>query len=279
MLKNKAITNLFPTRQPNTHKGDYGKVLIIAGSSGMLGAGVLCSRAALRAGAGLVYLAVPEKLKDIANLATPEVIVVGVNQVNDLINNAKNTDAIAIGPGLGEQRTFAKEIILKLSRLKYPGQVVLDADGLNAFVGELSHLSHLGLKLILTPHPGEMAKLLNKSIAQIQQNRKVYTSTLAKKLSATVILKGFQTVVADHQGKVYINKTGNPGMATAGMGDILTGLIAGLSAQAFSEWNAATAGVYLHGLAGDLAAKDKGQYGMIASDVVENIPYVIQKNS
>jgi ADP-dependent NAD(P)H-hydrate dehydratase / NAD(P)H-hydrate epimerase len=270
------IKKLFPKRRPNSHKGDYGKVFLLAGSEGMLGAAVLSSRGALRAGAGLVYLSVPGRCRDSVNLATPEVIVVAGDNVADYFEAAASAAAVAIGPGLGLRRAQAKEFILKLDQRKYDNPVIIDADGLNAFAGDLAALQNLKLKLILTPHPGEMARLLGQPIEAVQKNRKKTAVETAKLLNCVVVLKGHQTIVADSQGASYINKTGNPGMASGGVGDVLTGLIAGIVAQGANPFKAAVAGVYLHGLAGDLAVKEKGEYGMIASDLVEKIPYALQ---
>lgn len=277
MSKNNKIEikELFPKRRPESHKGDYGKVFLLAGSEGMLGAGVLCSRGALRVGAGLVYLAVPSKARDIVNLATPEVIVIGADKVPDYFTAAVSADAIALGPGLGERRGQARELLLKLNSEKYAGPVIIDADGLNAFAGDLSALLKLKLKLILTPHPGEMARLLGQTIEQVQKNREKTAVETAQRFNCVVVLKGHRTIVADSRGASYINNTGNPGMASGGVGDVLTGLIAGLAAQGAAPFNAAAAGVYLHGLAGDLAAKEKGEYGLIASDLIDHVPEAI----
>jgi len=245
----------------------------------MAGAAVLCSRGALRVGAGLVNLGVPSKIRDLVNLATPEVMVAGGGRAKDFLTIAQNSNAIAVGPGLGSKRDLARDLLVSLSNLKFSSPVVLDADGLNAFVGKMSVLEKIQLKLILTPHPGEMAKLLGKTIKAVQASREEIAGVFAKLLKCIVVLKGYRTVVANDSGKIYINMTGNPGMSTAGVGDVLTGMIAGLAAQGFSPWDAAVAGVYLHGLAGDLAAREKGEYGMIASDLLEKIPYAIPSNN
>ncbi len=268
MLK---IKRLLPRRKSDSNKGDYGKLLVVAGSEGMLGAAVLASRGALRVGTGLVYLNLPPKMKELSNLATPEVII-----SND---TAGRYDAVAIGPGLGDRRRIVPGLLARFSRQKYAGTIVIDADGLNALAGRTGSLENYGLNLILTPHPGEMARLLNKSVKDIQKIRDKIALHAARSFNCVIVLKGHRTVVASPEGKIYANRTGNPGMATAGVGDVLTGVIAGLAAQGLSAWDAATAGVFLHGLAGDLAARDKGQYGMIASDLIEQIPYAIQKNS
>ncbi|MDD5593207.1 MAG: NAD(P)H-hydrate dehydratase [Candidatus Margulisbacteria bacterium] len=270
------IKKLFPKRPPDSHKGDFGKVFILAGSEGMLGAAILCGRGALRIGAGLVYLGCPLKARDTVNCATPEIIVVGGDKAADYLTAAQKADAIAVGPGLGWRRDIARDMLFKLSDEKFSGPVVVDADGLNAFIGDISALEKLQLKLVLTPHPGEMARLLGQKSAEIQKNREKTAAETAKLLKCTVVLKGYRTVVADQGGALYINETGNPGLATGGVGDVLTGMIVGLAARGIPAFEAAAAAVYLHGLAGDLAAKEKGEYGLIASDLIEKIPNAIQ---
>jgi NAD(P)H-hydrate epimerase len=267
---------VLPKRKKDTHKGDYGKVFILAGSEGMLGAAILCSRGALRVGAGLVYLGVPNKLRDVANLATPEVIVTGGDRAQDLKDFTK-VEALAIGPGLGKRRSLAKDLLFALHKQKFSGPIVVDADGLNAFAGDLVSLQKLELNLILTPHPGELARLLKKRVEDIQKDREKTTVKTAKLLKSIVILKGYRTVIAHPSGKIQVNQTGNPGMASAGVGDVLCGMIAGLAAQGFSSWEAARIGVYLHGLAGDIATRKLGEYSLIASDIIDNIPEAIKR--
>lgn len=265
-----AVKKEFPKRRPGTHKGDYGRVLIVAGSRGMTGAAVLASRGALRSGAGLVYLAVPKELVNFVDMMTAEVIALPFEEIKNI-----KPDAVAIGPGLGKNLNLIDNLLhsLVIRRLS----LVIDADAINAIAKKPQVLRGAAAGMILTPHPGEMARLLGKTIEDIQKNREMIASAAAKSFGSIVVLKGHRTVVADKSGKIYVDRTGNPGMATAGVGDVLTGMIAGFAAQGFSPWDAAVAGVYLHGLAGDLAAKEKGEYGMIASDLVEKIPYAIRK--
>ena len=267
----KINKKIFPKRKTESHKGDYGKVFILAGSPGMLGAAILTSRGALRAGAGLVYLDAPKESRDIINIATPEVIVVSGSQA------AINADALAIGPGLSGRRKAAFDLLADLSKKKFKKPIILDADGLNAFEGKINALRNLNLNLILTPHPGELARLFQRTLEEILNNREKAARGAAELFGHVIVLKGHRTVVAGKNGKVYINKTGNPGMASAGVGDVLTGVIAGLAAQGLNLWDAACAGVYLHGLAGDLAAAELGEYGMIASDIIDNLPKAIIK--
>jgi NAD(P)H-hydrate epimerase len=202
--------------------------------------------------------------------------VLGGEKAQDFSTIMLKADAIAVGPGLGSRRKLAKQILNKLNAARTLSPVILDADGLNAFSGELTALAKYNLNLILTPHPGELARLLNVKTEIIQKNREKFARETARIIKGIVVLKGDQTVVADQTGQIYINQTGNPGLASGGIGDVLTGMIAGLCAQKVPAWEAAIAGVYLHGLAGDLAAKAKGEYSLIASDLVEKIPDAIQ---
>lgn len=273
------VQKCFPERKAEAHKGDFGKVFIHAGSEGMLGAAILASRGAFRTGAGLVYLGVPAKSRDIINVSTPEVIAVGGDSAKDFSNSIQKSDVIAVGPGLGWRRTIARDLLFELSEKKYTSPVIVDADALMAFVGETATFTKLGLKLILTPHAGEMARLLGKLSSEIQKDREKVAVATAKILKCTVVLKGYRTIVADEAGQVYINDTGNPGMATGGVGDVLTGMIAAIAARGTGTFESAAAGVYLHGFAGDLAAKEKGEEGIIASDLIEKIPDAIQQNT
>jgi NAD(P)H-hydrate epimerase len=258
-----------PKRKKESNKGDYGRILIIAGSAGMLGAAVLASRGALRVGAGLTYLAVPSELVNFANTLTPEVITLPFEKVETI-----KPDVLAVGPGLstGEDK---KQLILKLltaNGLQLTA-LILDADALNNIADNPDVLCASKSPLIITPHPGELSRLISKSVEKIQATRFESAKETARRFNCTVVLKGYQTVVADSAGKVQINYTGNPGMAKGGMGDVLTGMMAGMLGQGFTPFDA----VFLHGLAGDLAAKERGAYGMIASDLVEKIPDALRK--
>ncbi|OGC23755.1 NAD(P)H-hydrate dehydratase [candidate division WOR-1 bacterium RIFOXYB2_FULL_42_35] len=261
-------------RKANSHKGDYGRVLIVAGSQGMTGAAVLASRGALRSGAGLTYLAVPKLLVNHVDSMTPEVITLSIDKINKIL-----PDAIAIGPGLGTSKT-TKKMFQTLFPCAVP--TIIDADGINILASDLGLLrkqkDYPQAPVILTPHPGEMARLMGRRISIIQKHREKLAKSFAKEYGCIVVLKGNKTVVANSSGECYVNTSGNPGMACGGVGDVLTGLMAGLLAQAFSPWDAAVTAVYLHGLAGDLAAKEKTMAGMTASDLVEKIPDAISKS-
>ena len=180
---------------------------------------------------------------------------------------------IALGPGLGATKRTRKLIS---SLLPYPLPLVIDADGLNVIAQDPALLKGYKAKLILTPHPGEMSRLLGQSVGRIQQDRVSAARKASKKFGCIVVLKGHGTVVADPAGRTFVNSTGNPGMASGGVGDVLTGMIAGFIGQGMGLYDAAVLAVHVHGRAGDLAAREKGQHGMIASDLVERIPYAIQ---
>ncbi len=285
------LPTLLLHRKPNAHKGDFGHIFILAGSARFSGAAVLCCYAAMRAGAGLITLGIPKSLnsaiikikpKEIMTFPLPEtsdgtLSLSGYKKIKDFV---KNTDVLVVGPGLTQNKSTQGLVRRAISKIGKP--MVIDADGLNALVGHLEMLHAARCTLhakILTPHPGEMARLMGISIKKVQDNREDITKKFAKDYKVTVVLKGYNTVVADYHGNLYINKTGNPGMATAGSGDVLTGMIAAFLAQGLSAFKAAKYAVYLHGLAGDLAVKEKTQIGMIASDIIDKIPEAIKKCS
>jgi NAD(P)H-hydrate epimerase len=276
-------------RKSNVHKGDFGHIFVLAGSARFSGAAALCSGATLRAGAGLVTLGIPGslnqaiikiKLKEVMTLPLPEtkqgsLNLSGYQKIKDFL---KDIDMLVIGPGLGQESSTQK-LIRKLIR-ETDKPLVIDADGLNALVGHLKSLTpktQHPKPIILTPHPGEMARLLGISVAKVQSKRKEIAKKFAQKYRVTVVLKGHNTVVADYKDRAYINKTGNPGMSTAGSGDVLTGMIAAFLGQGLDAFNAAKYAVYLHGLAGDLAAGEKTQISLIASDIIDKIPEAIKK--
>jgi len=264
-----------PKRARDAHKGSFGRLLIVAGSSGMTGAAILASRGAMRAGVGLTYLAVPKKMVEAVDLATPEVITLSFEQIKSVKANS-----LVVGPGLGVTPKVQQLIFqLLTAHGSHLSTILLDADALNIIAKRIGLLkkAQAKAKVIITPHPGEMARLIKKKIAYVQSNRRKVAKEFARSHNCVVVLKGHRTLVADPCGDVYENKTGNPGMATAGVGDVLSGMIGALSAQGISSFDAAMIGVYTHGLAGDLAAREKGEYGLIASDIVEKIPDALRK--
>ncbi|MBI1823010.1 MAG: NAD(P)H-hydrate dehydratase [Nitrospirae bacterium] len=270
-------------RTTDSHKGTYGHLLVLAGSRVKRGAGALCCKAALRTGAGLVTWGLPESL-DSPDPFIPEVMTLplpqtpegnlGLAGADTILDAVRRKTAVAIGPGLGthrETRALLKKI---LPKIEIP--VILDADGINLIAEEKGLLKSLKNPILLTPHPGEFARLVGMEPEAIQKNRFSMVSVAARENRSVFVLKGAYTLISAPDESVWINPTGNPGMATAGTGDVLTGIIGALAAQGLSLVQAAQAGVYLHGMAGDLAREEKGEVGMIASDLIEKIPVVIK---
>ena len=266
-------------RERGDHKGSLGHALVVAGATGMAGAAILCTRGALRGGAGLVTLAAPGSLAGAVHGASPESMVLslaeepsGLSPENEeaLMTASEGKTAVALGPGLGRGQGTGELVRHFVKRLDLP--LVLDADGLWPFSGRLEELAERSAPTMLTPHPGEMGRLLACSTVEVQEDRLGAVRRAAQVAQATVVLKGDRTLVADPEGTVVINPTGNPGLATGGSGDVLTGLLAALLARGYEPFLAAQLGVYLHGLAGDLAAEDKGWEGLLAGDVAEALP-------
>lgn len=269
-------------RKLNTHKGDYGKIAIIGGSRGMAGSVILSTKAALKMGSGLVYTIVPEIIGDIVALGNLEAMVRYIKNaheeftnesVSEIIEYIKDLDAIAYGPGTGLKEDKFK--ILK-TLIKSPINLVIDADGLD-LLGENLHILKENKKdIILTPHMGEFSKITGIDIDKLSNNRKYYGENFAKKYKIYLVLKGNKTQIFGPNGEYYENNTGNPAMATGGSGDILTGMILSLIAQNYEPFKAAAMAVYFHGLAGDMARDKLGEASVIASDIVDNIPFVLK---
>ena len=277
------VSALLPGRSKNTNKSDYGKALIITGSTGMTGAGCLTADACLRTGAGLVYLGVPSSLTAIYETAIMETITIpledrglgylGKNSISPLMDSLDKFNVIAAGPGLSMQTDVLEVIKAIITNCKVP--LVLDADALNALSKDVSILENKKAEIIITPHPGEMSRLTGRSTREIQENRISIAEEFSSKYGVITVLKGSKTIIASPDGTIYINQTGNPGMATGGTGDVLTGIIAGLVGQDLKPFDASAVGVYLHGLAGDNVVKIKGIHGLKASDLVEELPHTI----
>jgi len=272
-------------RKLSSHKGDFGHLLVIAGSRGMTGAATLTSLAALRAGAGLVTLGIPESLNAILEAKLTEAMTLPLPQtekgslsckaLKKIEEFSKKCEAIALGPGVSTHKETAELVKMMIKQLTIP--LIIDADGINALSDEITLLSRYKAPLIITPHPGELSRLLHISVKEIQKERIGSALTLAKNTGGIVLLKGARTVIADKEGNAWINSTGNPGMATGGSGDVLTGIIGGLLVQGFSALTAVKLGVYLHGLAADLAAQIKGEVSLIAGDILNNLPEAIRR--
>jgi len=279
------IRNRFLPRPPDAHKGHTGHLLVIAGSPGKTGAAALTAMSAMRSGAGLVTLGIPMSLNAIleAQVLEPMTVplpetqkgVLGESSFDTIKKQLSDKKCLAIGPGIGtsdETKNLVHRIIQESIT-----PVVIDADGLNCLSGHTRILKNLNTPVILTPHPGEMARLMDTTTRFIQNDRINCARNFAKNFNVHVVLKGARTIIAHPDGKVYINPTGNPGMASGGMGDVLTGVIAGLITQGYPIESAMHAGVYLHGAAADALAETIGPFGYLANEVMNAIPEEISK--
>ncbi len=276
---------LFLKRKADTHKGDYGHVVVLGGSVGMTGAACLCAEAALVSGCGLVTLGIPNslniameaKLTEVMTRPLPETQELTLSPLaeEEILEMCRSADIIVLGPGLSKNpqtQRLIKKLILKISL-----PLIIDADGLNALSGDSGIFGKVKAPCVITPHPGEMSRLVGVKIEEVQNNRAEFAKKIAKKLGVITVLKGAGTVVVNPKEEVYVNNTGNPGMATAGSGDVLTGIIAGFIAQKIEFFSATKAAVFIHGLAGDIAAKEKGEISLIARDILAKIPEAIKQ--
>jgi len=286
LLDSADARSAFPGRASGAHKGTYGHVLIVAGSVGKTGAAVLAATAALRSGAGLVTVATPAPALPLAAAGKVEVMTEPLPVAADgsltpeaaarALSLAESCDAVVLGPGLGEEegtRAFVRELVARC-----PVPLVVDAGGLNALASGSDAAWRLrrSSPTLVTPHPGEMARLVGSTTAAVQQTRLETARAFASASGAMVVLKGQRTIVAEPSGRAAVNPTGNPGMATAGTGDALAGILGALLARGLDAWRAATAGVYTHGLAGDCAAVRLGQESLLAGDLIEALPEAIR---
>lgn len=285
LINKKLIELNLPKRRLNSYKGNFGKANIIAGSTGMTGAAILTCKAALRSGLGLLRLYIAESLNFIIKTSVPEAItiplqemrkgVIGINHISKILDGTKDADVLTIGPGCGDTSELSEIVKRVLEEVDIP--IVLDADGLNVLSKNMEWLKEKKSKLVITPHLGEMSRLTGMSIEDIAAKPIDVAREYAQKWDVIIVLKGASTIVASPEGDIYINITGNPGMATAGSGDVLTGIITGLIAQGIEPLKATITGVYLHGLTGDNVAEGKGEYGLVAGDIVEELPYTIKE--
>jgi len=276
------IRSWLPTYSRNAHKGTRGRVLVAAASRGMTGAAALAGEAALRTGAGLVHVAAPASSQPVVAGLRPEFMTLAFPEsdyggfaetaAEPFLARAARADAIAVGPGLGtdpEVQAFVRRVVAGS-----PAPLVIDADAIKAFAGKAHLLAEAPVPLVLTPHPGEMAHLLGMSIEAVQANRFEAARQAAETTKAVVLLKGAYTLIAEPGGEIYINPTGNRALGTGGSGDVLTGVISGLLAQGMGAPEAAAAGAYMHGLAGDRLAERMGHDGVLASDLAKELPRV-----
>lgn len=275
LLVGEELSGLLPEREPGTHKGDYGHVLLVAGSPGKAGAAILAARAAVRSGAGLVTAAVPESILNVVDLGSIESMTLPLSSLDGVLEAVEGKSVLAMGPGLGQEEKTAEAIRRIAGEVALP--LVLDADGINAFAGRAADLAGRSAETVLTPHPGELGRLLGISTSEVQEDRIAAARRASVEAEAVVVLKGHRTLVATPGGEVHVNPTGNPGMASGGTGDVLTGLIAGLLAQGLGALDAARLGVYLHGLAGDLAAARTGEAALAAGDLLTYLPAAFQE--
>ncbi len=285
LITDGLVRDIIPDRYPDTHKGTYGRALIIGGSEGMTGAVVLASTGCLYSGAGLIKAVVPAALHPVLENKLTEVMTVPLGKrdsvkldnhsLDQLKHLAEMADGIALGPGMGvdDDRMQVVEYMINSSRVP----LVLDADALNCLALNVHILDNTGAPVIITPHPGEMARLMGCSTSEIQNDRIDAARSFSDRWGVITVLKGANSVIADPAGNIYINTTGNPGMASGGMGDLLTGVITSFVCQGMKPVEAACAGVYIHGLAGDLMAEEKGQHGLAAAEAGMYIPGAIKK--
>lgn len=282
----KEMKNLLPRYDPAQNKWSRGSVLVVAGSSGMSGAAILAARGAMRAGAGVVGLAVPTSIEPTASAAVIEALKyplpetrrasLSLEAFDDIKGLLQRYRAAVIGPGLSRDEEAARLVKRLVREIDRP--LVLDGDGLTAFSGEIDHLALRSAPLIITPHTGEIGRLMGVSSTEVEEDRLGYARRALRASRATVVLKGARTIVADERG-VMINLTGNPALATAGSGDVLSGIIGAFLAQGLTPAEAAKLGVYLGGLAGDIAADSLTRYSVTASDLVDFLPPAFKKLS
>ncbi len=284
LLELEDIQAQFQERRANSHKGTFGHVLLVAGSLGKNGAGGLTALASLRSGAGLATLAMPESCQKVAEAIPLEVMTTGLSEAKEgflglsakqqILDLCKDKASIAIGPGISTEKETVELLENTIPELDIP--LTLDADGLNCLALSSNLLSSLKPGTILTPHPKEMSRISGIDLQDILNNRISVASEFAQKYSVNLILKGAHSVIALSDGEVFINPTGNSGMATAGSGDVLTGIIAGLLAQGMSPKWATLAGCYIHGLAGDQFSEKQSKTNLIAGDLLRELPDTIK---
>jgi NAD(P)H-hydrate epimerase len=261
-----------PVRRPDAHKGDFGSVLIVAGSPGMSGAPSLAAMGALRSGAGLVHLLVPAGIAGEVSARHAEVMVHPAPEpcVSSILEMAARCQGVVVGPGMSCCERTATIVDAVISEIRVP--LVLDADAINVMAGRAQALREARAPVVITPHPGELGRLFGVGADEINRDRLGWARRAALETGATVVLKGARTVIAGTGGEAYVNPTGNSGMATAGMGDVLSGAAGSLCAAGLGSLAAGYCSAYIHGLAGDFAARERGADGMVAGDVLAHIP-------
>jgi NAD(P)H-hydrate epimerase len=275
----RELQALVAPRVAATHKGTYGHLAIVAGSPGRSGAAVLAARGAIRTGAGLVTVIAEPAVAPLINAGSIESMTLPLSldssSLDAIVRALHGKDAVLIGPGLRDDDDSYAFVRALVRRIELP--LVVDASALNAFAGRYAELDPRERLRVLTPHPGELARLLGGDAATINADRIGAAREAARLTRCVVVLKGHQTLIAEPDGHVNVNPTGNPGMASGGMGDVLGGVIAALLARGIDSFDAAAAGVYLHGLSADLLKEEQGDTGLAALDVAERMPLAIQR--
>lgn len=280
-IDDEFLSSIIPIRKHESHKGDYGRVAILAGCREYTGAPYFAAMAAARTGSGVVMLAFPKEIHAILAAKLNEPVFcplpcddqgkITLNSVEILINKLKNQDALLIGPGLGRSPGITQTVIYLIENADVP--IVLDADGINALSGHIDVLNRAKHPVILTPHDGEFARICDVK----QQQRADMVKAFAEKHGCIVLLKGHRTLIANYSGEICVNSSGNPGMAKGGSGDVLAGIIVSLLGQKLDSFTSAAAAAYIHGRSGDLCANAIGEYGMLPSDMLLKIPEVLRK--
>lgn len=266
------ISSMIPVRKEDGHKGDYGRILIVAGSKGFTGAAYLSAEAALRSGGGLITLATRKEVMDVMAVKLNEAMTSAIEDEEEFIRLIEKSDTIAIGPGMGNDEFTFKAVSMVLNKAKCP--VVIDADGINCLQNNLDLLKNSNCSIVITPHLGEMARITKLSIKYIEEHRREVAEEFARNYGIVVLLKGKNTIVTDGC-KTFINPTGNSAMASGGMGDTLTGLISALIGQGLSALDGTVSGAYIHGKAGDILSEN--MYSLLARDIIEMIPCVMKE--
>ena len=278
ILDHNAVLSILPDRDPWGHKGSFGKILLLCGSRGFTGAAYLAAMGALRTGAGLTFLGVPESIYAIEAVKLNEPVVfplpdeggkLSTDSIPEIMNRLPNMDAVLIGPGLGQSEGVFRVVKAVLEQAQCP--VVLDADGINVIAAHKDIVRGRTAPTIVTPHDGEFTRLGGK----IGTDRMASAKQLARDLGCIVLLKGHETCITDGESS-FLNRTGNPGMAVGGSGDVLAGIIVSLLGQHIAPLDAAAVGAWLHGAAGDLCASELGQYGMLPTDMLQKLPRLLK---
>jgi len=286
LVDREFVTKKIPKRRAYSHKGDYGRVFLIAGSRGMTGAAALAAEAALRSGAGLVYAGIPQSLSAVIESKLTEAVKIPLpdsegalayEALAPILQLLKDKDVLAIGPGLSKKDQTAKLVKALIKKVPPTLPIVIDADAINILSEEPRLLKALKSSTVLTPHPGELSRLIKKKIEEIEADRVGVAKKVAADFNVVLVLKGVPTVTALPSGFVFINSTGNSGLASGGSGDVLTGLIAGLIAQGLRPEDAAPTGAYLHGLIADRLKEKTGERAMIAGDLIKEMPAVLKE--